>query len=58
MNTNASPIQWYPGHMAKARRMMQENLGMVDVLCEILDAASRMPAATRILTFSLRESRA
>ncbi len=38
MNTNASPIQWYPGHMAKARRMMQENLGMVDVLCEILDA--------------------
>ena len=35
MNTNASPIQWYPGHMAKARRMMQENLGMVDVLCEI-----------------------
>ncbi|MBQ2071457.1 MAG: 50S ribosome-binding GTPase, partial [Oscillospiraceae bacterium] len=45
MNTNASPIQWYPGHMAKARRMMQENLGMVDVLCEILDA--RIPHASR-----------
>lgn len=45
MNTNAAPIQWYPGHMAKARRMMQENLGMVDVLCEILDA--RIPHASR-----------
>ena len=45
MSGNASPIQWYPGHMAKARRMMQENLGMVDVLCEILDA--RIPHASR-----------
>ena len=45
MSENASPIQWYPGHMAKARRMMQENLGMVDVLCEILDA--RIPHASR-----------
>ena len=45
MSENASPIQWYPGHMAKARRMMQENLGMVDVLCEVLDA--RIPHASR-----------
>ncbi len=42
---SSNPIQWYPGHMAKARRMMQENLGMVDVLCEILDA--RIPHASR-----------
>ena len=42
---SASPIQWYPGHMAKARRMMQDNLGMVDVLCEVLDA--RIPHASR-----------
>ena len=38
-------IQWFPGHMTKARRMMQENLGMVDALCEILDA--RIPNASR-----------
>ena len=38
-------IQWFPGHMTKARRMMQENLSSVDALCEILDA--RIPNASR-----------
>ena len=38
-------IQWFPGHMTKARRMMQENLASVDALCEILDA--RIPNASR-----------
>ena len=38
-------IQWFPGHMTKARRMMQESMDMVDVLCEILDA--RIPNASR-----------
>ena len=38
-------IQWYPGHMTKARRMMQESLNMVDALCEVLDA--RIPLASR-----------
>lgn len=38
-------IQWYPGHMAKARRMLQENLKLIDVVVEIIDA--RAPAATR-----------
>ena len=38
-------IQWFPGHMTKARRMMQENLSSVDALCEILDA--RIPSASR-----------
>ena len=45
MNTQQMNIQWFPGHMTKARRMMQESLGMVDALCEILDA--RIPAASR-----------
>ena len=40
-----SDIQWFPGHMTKARRMMQENLGMVDALCEVVDA--RIPGACR-----------
>ena len=38
-------IQWFPGHMTKARRMMEENLSSVDVLCEVLDA--RIPSASR-----------
>ena len=38
-------IQWYPGHMTKARRMIEENLSMVDAICEILDA--RIPGASR-----------
>ena len=38
-------IQWYPGHMTKARRMIEENISMVDAVCEILDA--RIPAASR-----------
>lgn len=40
-----SDIQWFPGHMTKARRMMQENLGAVDALCEVVDA--RIPGACR-----------
>ncbi|MEL7609826.1 MAG: ribosome biogenesis GTPase YlqF [Bacillota bacterium] len=38
-------IQWYPGHMAKARRMLTENLKLIDVVIELVDA--RAPAATR-----------
>ena len=38
-------IQWFPGHMAKTRRLMQENLTKVDILIEVLDA--RIPASSR-----------
>ena len=38
-------IQWFPGHMTKARRMMEENVRLVDAVCEILDA--RIPNASR-----------
>ncbi|MBQ6703425.1 MAG: ribosome biogenesis GTPase YlqF [Clostridia bacterium] len=38
-------IQWYPGHMAKARRQLVENLKLIDVVVEIVDA--RAPRATR-----------
>ncbi len=37
-------IQWYPGHMTKARRMIEENLSQVDAVCEVLDA--RIPRAS------------
>ena len=38
-------IQWYPGHMTKTRRMMEEDLKLVDAVCEILDA--RIPISSR-----------
>ena len=38
-------IQWYPGHMAKTRRMISERLRQVDAVCEILDA--RIPLSSR-----------
>ena len=37
--------QWYPGHMTKARRMMQENIQLIDLLIELTDA--RAPQAGR-----------
>ena len=37
-------IQWYPGHMKKARELAEENLKLVDVVVELLDA--RIPAAS------------
>lgn len=37
-------IQWYPGHMAKARRLMQEDMQVVDMSLVVLDA--RIPASS------------
>ena len=38
-------IQWYPGHMIKTRRRMEEDLKLVDAVCELLDA--RIPISSR-----------
>lgn len=38
-------IQWYPGHMAKAKRGMQEAIKLVDLIIELVDA--RAPLASR-----------
>ena len=38
-------IQWYPGHMTKAKRMMQENIKLVDLILELVDA--RIPFSSR-----------
>ena len=38
-------IQWFPGHMTKARRMIAENIKLVDAVCEIVDA--RIPLSSR-----------
>ena len=37
--------QWYPGHMTKARRMMQEDIKLIDLLIELVDA--RIPLSSR-----------
>ncbi|MBS3969345.1 MAG: ribosome biogenesis GTPase YlqF [Clostridia bacterium] len=38
-------VQWYPGHMAKAKRVLKENMKMIDVVVELLDA--RIPASSQ-----------
>jgi len=40
----STQIQWFPGHMAKTRRLITENLGAVDIVIEILDA--RIPESS------------
>ena len=37
--------QWYPGHMTKAKRMMQENIKLIDLIIEVVDA--RIPRSSR-----------
>ncbi len=37
--------QWYPGHMTKAKRMMEENIRLIDLVIEVLDA--RIPKSSR-----------
>jgi len=44
-NENKANIQWFPGHMAKARRLMQENLQRADMVIELRDA--RIPNASK-----------
>ena len=38
-------IQWFPGHMAKTKRLIQEQLKLVDVVIELVDA--RLPVSSR-----------
>ena len=38
-------LQWYPGHMTKAKRMMQEDIRLIDVVIELVDA--RIPVSSR-----------
>ena len=48
-NTKSLPstsINWYPGHMAKTKRLISENLNLIDVVYEVVDA--RMPYSSKI----------
>ena len=51
-------VQWYPGHMAKAKRAMQDDVKLVDMVVELLDAraplSSRNPDIDKIANNKLR----
>ena len=38
-------FQWYPGHMTKAKRQMQEDIKLIDLIIELVDA--RIPISSR-----------
>ena len=44
MDENIARVQWFPGHMAKTRRMIQDNLKYVDIVVELRDA--RIPQSS------------
>ena len=47
MNENKTNINWYPGHMAKTKRLIEEKINLIDVVYEVIDA--RMPYSSKIV---------
>ncbi len=45
-NEHKTNINWYPGHMAKTKRLISENLNFIDVVYEVVDA--RMPYSSKV----------
>ena len=45
-NLPSTSINWYPGHMAKTKRLISENLNLIDIVYEVIDA--RMPYSSKI----------
>ena len=46
-NFSKVSISWYPGHMAKTKRLSSENINLIDVVYEVIDA--RMPKSSKII---------
>ena len=46
-NETKTNINWYPGHMAKTKRLIKENINLIDVVYEVVD--SRMPKSSKII---------
>ncbi len=46
-NFSKVSISWYPGHMAKTKRLISENINLIDVVYEVIDA--RMPKSSKII---------
>jgi len=40
-------INWYPGHMAKTKRLISEQINLIDIVYEVIDA--RMPLSSKII---------
>lgn len=49
---NKSVINWYPGHMAKTKRLINENIDAIDVVYEVVDA--RIPYSTRVRNLDVK----
>ncbi len=47
-NINKTNINWYPGHMAKTRKQIMQDLKLVDIVIELLDA--RIPISSQTQT--------
>lgn len=47
MNENKTNINWYPGHMAKTKRLIKENIDKIDLVYEVVDA--RIPYSSKII---------
>ena len=47
MNENKTNNNWYPGHMAKTKRLIRENINLIDVVYEVID--SRIPKSSKII---------
>ena len=46
MNENKTNINWFPGHMAKTKRLISENISLIDVVYEVVDA--RIPYSSQV----------
>ena len=46
MDENKTNINWYPGHMAKTRRLIEKNFNLIDIVYEMVDA--RIPSSSKI----------
>ena len=46
MEENKTNINWYPGHMAKTKRQIKENINLIDIIYEVID--SRIPYSSKI----------
>ena len=44
-NFNKTSINWYPGHMAKTKRQIKENIDLIDIVYEVIDA--RIPFSSK-----------
>ena len=48
-------LQWFPGHMKKAQRLIEENLKLVDVAIELLDARIPYSSANPMLAEIIKD---